>query len=107
MKRVYHPELDSWNDVPDDKVDEWAEAGWLKTKPQHVHIPEETPAPGEHPGIAAVAVEVPLLEDTSATTTSTRGARRSSGGSRSRGSRASRTASTATSSTDVGTTPTT
>lgn len=101
MKRVYHPDLNTFEDVPDNKVDEWAEAGWLKTQPKHVTIPAGTPKPGEGPGIAAVAVDVPVLEDTSSTTTSSGGSRGSrggrSGGSRSGGSRASRgSASTAT-----------
>ena len=34
-KRVYHPSLNSWQDVPDGDVDRWAEAGWRKSKPKH------------------------------------------------------------------------
>lgn len=110
MKRVYHPSLDSFMDVADDAVDSWAEQGWLKTKPKHVHIEAGTPKPGEHPGFATVAVELPVLEDVSSTTTSGRGSRRGSGGG-SRGSRGSRTSgggstTTATSSTATGATPT-
>ena len=36
MKRVYHPTLNAWQDVPDDAVQEWGVAGWLAKRPKHV-----------------------------------------------------------------------
>ena len=36
LKRVYHPTLDYFKDVPEGDVDRWADAGWRKTKPKHV-----------------------------------------------------------------------
>lgn len=95
MKRVYHPRLNAYEDVADDRVATWVEHGWLEEQPDHVTVPDDAPAPGEHPGIASVTKDVPLLEDT--TPTSTR-----KGGKGSRGSR-----SAATSSTVTGTAPTT
>lgn len=65
MKRVFHPTLNSWQDVPDGDVDKWVKAGWRKTQPQHVT--GDLPEVGSHPGIAAV----PVLEDTSTTVTAT------------------------------------
>lgn len=56
MKRVFHPSLDSWQDVPDGDVDAWSKAGWLKSQPKHVDL-SEAPKVGEHPGIAAVVVD--------------------------------------------------
>lgn len=46
MKRVYHPSLNAWHDVPEDAVESWKDAGWLKTKPKHVDDGEALP-PGE------------------------------------------------------------
>lgn len=34
MKTVYHPTLPTSLEVPDDDVEEWAEAGWRKTPPK-------------------------------------------------------------------------
>ena len=42
-KRVYHPSLNAWQDVPDDAVESWKESGWLKTKPKHVDDSEALP----------------------------------------------------------------
>jgi hypothetical protein len=47
--RVYHPDLNTWYDVSN--PDEWAEAGWRKTKPAHIDdsddpkpsVPKSTP----------------------------------------------------------------
>jgi hypothetical protein len=63
MKRVYHPTLPSWQDVPDGDVDSWAEAGWLKSQSKKLDY-GDLPEVGSHPGIAAV----PVLEDVSRTT---------------------------------------
>ena len=35
-KRVFHPSLNQWYDVPEGDVESWAEQGWRKTKPKHV-----------------------------------------------------------------------
>lgn len=43
MKRVYHPTLNSWQDVPDDAVKDWTEAGWKATRPKHVDDSEALP----------------------------------------------------------------
>lgn len=88
--RVYHPTLDSWEDVPADKADQWVDAGWRKTAPKHVNT-EGLPKPGETPGIAAVPVETAL---SSTTTTSGSGSpssrsTRASGSSSGRGRAAS------------------
>ena len=53
-KRVYHPTLNSWQDVPEERVDEWAEQGWLKTKPDHVDDSESLP-PAPAPSRASSA----------------------------------------------------
>jgi hypothetical protein len=74
MKRVYHPTLPSWQDVPDDAVDSWAESGWLKSKAKNVDY-GELPEVGSHPGIAAV----PVLEDVSRSTATTSAATTTSG----------------------------
>lgn len=68
MKRVFHPTLGSFEDVPDADVDQWVEAGWRKTAPKHVDA-RTFPEVGSHPGIA----QVPVLEATSSTTTTTGG----------------------------------
>lgn len=41
MKRVYHPNLSSWYDVPEDQVDAWAEAGWVDKRPEKFHSEDE------------------------------------------------------------------
>jgi hypothetical protein len=46
MKRVYHPSLSAWQDVADDAVESWKDAGWLKSKPKHVDD-SSAPKPGE------------------------------------------------------------
>ena len=66
-KRVFHPTLESFEDVPDDAVDAWAAAGWRKTAPKHVDT-SALPEVGSHPGFA----QIPVLEDTSVTTTTSR-----------------------------------
>lgn len=50
MRRVYHPGLDTWRDVPADAVTEWTDAGWLTKKPKHVDdsaspVADAPPAP--------------------------------------------------------------
>ena len=35
IKRVYHPTLNTYKDVPVSDVASWAEAGWRKTAPAH------------------------------------------------------------------------
>lgn len=73
MKRVYHPNLDSFQDVPDSDVEQWAGAGWLKS-PGKAHTSADSyPTVGDHPGFATI----PVLEDTSpeVTTTAPRAAR--------------------------------
>ena len=67
MKRVYHPSLSAWQDVPDDAVESWKDAGWLKSKPKHVDDSEALPVgEGYHPpavvdisGNAGAYVNVP------------------------------------------------
>lgn len=68
MKRVYHPTLPSFQDIPDGDVDAWVETGWLKSPSKKVEY-GELPEVGDHPGIA----RVPVLEDTSRTTTTSGG----------------------------------
>lgn len=55
-KRVYHPTLNSWQDVPEADVETWAKQGWLKTKPKHADTSEALPV-GES-FIATVAPDV-------------------------------------------------
>ena len=43
-QRVYHPTLSAWEDVPEDRVDEWEAAGWLSSKPDHVDDSQSLPA---------------------------------------------------------------
>lgn len=103
FKRVYHPTLNSWQDVPEADVDSWAEAGWRKTAPKHVDT-SNLPEVGDTPGIA----RVPVLEDTSRTTTSGGTSGTSSSSSRASGARTGRggasTASTPTGGTSAGST---
>lgn len=65
-KRVFHPTLNSFEDVPDGDVEKWAAAGWRKTAPKHIDT-DEFPEVGSHPGYA----QIPVLEDVSSTTTTT------------------------------------
>ena len=85
VRRVYHPTLNSFHDVKASDADKWKKAGWRLTAPDHV---DESDAPkvGEGRGYVDVPREVPLLEDTSRTSTPTPAA------------------STATTTTDTGTT---
>lgn len=57
MKRVYHPTLDTFEDIPDGDVEQWADAGWRKTAPKHVNT-DDLPEIGSHPGYAQVPVEL-------------------------------------------------
>ena len=68
MRRVYHPTLPSFHDVKASDADKWKKAGWRLTAPDHV---DESDAPkvGEGRGVVDIPREVPLLEDTSRTTT--------------------------------------
>lgn len=58
VRRVYHPRLKSWKDVPAGRVEEWKAAGWRVTPPRHFdpgqapRLPQQTPAetPGEPDG---------------------------------------------------------
>ena len=68
VKRVYHPTLNAWQDVPEKDSKAWKDAGWRLTKPDHADD-SDAPAPGEHPGFA----QIPVLEDTSPTVTTTTG----------------------------------
>ena len=68
-RRVYHPTLNAWQDVAKSDGEKWKAAGWRLTKPEHVDD-SDAPAPGEHPGYA----QIPVLEDTSRTTTTATGA---------------------------------
>lgn len=64
MKRVYHPTLSAWQDVEDDAVESWKEAGWLKTKPKHVDDSEALPV-GEgytHPDTVSIVGNTSLAE---------------------------------------------
>lgn len=36
--RVFHPELDSYHDVPADDEGEWLEAGWKKSPGENNHV---------------------------------------------------------------------
>ncbi len=65
-KRVYHPTLSAWQDVADDAVDSWAEAGWRKSRPKHADD-SGAPAVGDFhvasvPVVPAVEPEAPKVE---------------------------------------------
>lgn len=45
MKRVYHPTVNSWYDVQDEKVADWEEQGWLQERPEEFSDAEQTPLP--------------------------------------------------------------
>ena len=70
MRRVYHPTLPSFHDVKASDADKWKKAGWRLTAPDHV---DESDAPkvGEGRGVVDMPREIPVLEDTSRTTTPT------------------------------------
>lgn len=36
FKRMYHPTLNQWHDVPSGDVKGWTEQGWKATRPKHV-----------------------------------------------------------------------
>lgn len=56
MKRVFHPTLNAWQDVPDGDVEAWSKAGWHKTKGKHIDDSEALPV-GEGYEPADVVVE--------------------------------------------------
>ena len=62
MKRLYHPTLNAWQDVPEGDVEAWSKAGWLKGKPKHVDDSEALPV-GEGYVPADVTVEPEPVED--------------------------------------------
>jgi hypothetical protein len=70
VRRVYHPTLNSFHDVKASDADKWKKAGWRLTAPDHV---DESDAPkvGEGRGVVDIPREIPVLEDTSRTTTPT------------------------------------
>lgn len=79
MKRVYHPTLASFQDVPDDAVDAWVDAGWRKTAPKHINA-DLLPEVGSSPGVAAAPSEsqdFSAVVDTGTTTTATTATARS------------------------------
>ena len=43
LKRVYHPSLNAWQDVPASNTESWKEAGWRMTKPDHVDDSDALP----------------------------------------------------------------
>lgn len=43
MKRVFHPTLNAWQDVPEGDVEAWSKAGWHKRKGKHVDDSEALP----------------------------------------------------------------
>lgn len=62
-KRVYHPTLNSWQDVPEDAVSTWTKAGWSEKRPQHVDDSDTLPpgaffvAPVARPELVEAAQE--------------------------------------------------
>lgn len=60
MKRVYHPTLDAWQDVPDERLESWLSAGWKSKRPKQ--FDDELPPVGSHPGYARVVNETPTPE---------------------------------------------
>ena len=42
-KRVFHPTLPTYRDVPSGDVESWAEAGWRKSKPKDVEVDDTAP----------------------------------------------------------------
>lgn len=55
MKRVFHPTLNAFKDVPAGDVEKWVAAGWSKSKPKHVDD-SDSQKPGDFHS-APVAVE--------------------------------------------------
>lgn len=58
MKRVYHPTVNAWQDVPPDAVKDWTDAGWKTSKPEHVHDEDYPPV-----GQGYVAATTAVYED--------------------------------------------
>lgn len=56
MKRVFHPTMNAWKDVPEGDVEKWVEGGWKKAKPKHVDD-SDAHKPGDFHS-APVAVEL-------------------------------------------------
>lgn len=66
LRRVYHPTLPAWQDVPDKDVDAWADAGWRKTKPKDLDDSGAL-APGDYvPPVELDAPEDPEPADVKA-----------------------------------------
>lgn len=59
MKRVYHPTLPMWEDVPEKDVEQWKDAGWRVTKPAHVDDSDALPVGAFH--VPSVPVD-PVIE---------------------------------------------
>lgn len=59
MKRVFHPTLNSWQDVSDDQVDSWKDAGWRVTKPDHVDDSDALPVGAFHIATVDIAPTPP------------------------------------------------
>ena len=64
--RVFHPSLNSWQDVPGSAVEEWKESGWSEENPGNV---DDSGAPPLAPEVAQVE---PELEATAPWTTAPR-----------------------------------
>lgn len=58
-KRVFHPTLNSWKDVPEGDVDTWVELGWRKTKPKHVDDTDSLPVQAADPPPAPEVAPAP------------------------------------------------
>ncbi len=66
MKRVFHPDLPSWQDVPEADAKTWKEAGWRLTKPDHVDD-SDAPEPGAYQYPALSVEATPVASTTAAT----------------------------------------
>lgn len=59
LKRVFHPSLNAWQDVPEGDIQSWKDAGWRMTKPDHVDLSGAAPV-----GEALVTPPVAVVVDT-------------------------------------------
>lgn len=62
-RRVYHPTLNGFKDVPKDSADAWKKAGWRLTPHEGIDETDARPLGSYTPA------QVPVLEDTTTATT--------------------------------------
>lgn len=60
-RRIYHPTLDAYKDVPKKSADAWKAAGWRMTRPDHVTEPDVIAPEEQEPVIVTVTDATPSV----------------------------------------------